>query len=407
MKQNIQNIKEIQFLLLNNIDLRFKRYLYGRIDFGQRLIGLAGPRGSGKTTLILQYLKENHVGNDAAIYFAADNVLFQAGDLFELAREFYLKQGGRLICIDEIHRYPNWNQELKNVYDAFPELKIIFSGSSSLDLVSGQHDLSRRGVIYKLPGLSFREYLVFNGYADHGSFGFTELTGHYREIAGKIAATPDILKYFGAYIRSGYYPFYKETGNDKLYYLQINNVVDKAIYEDIASFYRLKTENLAVFKSMLAYLATVTPGDFSINKLANSTGKNHATISEYLNILADTGLVRFLSSGKTGHALVRHAKKVFLDNTNLAAALGEMLGQGPEIGTQRELFVLNQLQNSGHLPVYTAKGDLAVDGYIFEIGGRNKNFSRLGDSARSFLALDDILIADKRKIPLYLFGFLY
>jgi uncharacterized protein len=407
MYQNIQNIKEIQFLLLEKVDLAFKRHIYDDIDFSQRLIGLVGPRGVGKTTLILQYIKEKYAGSEKALYFAADNVLFKKGDLFEFAREFYLKQGGRLLCVDEIHRYPDWNQELKNTYDAFPELKIIFSGSSSLDLVKGQYDLSRRGVIYKLSGLSFREYLAFSQNIIFESFTFKHLIDHYQEIAKNIASENDILKHFNDYLLSGYYPFWMETKNLKLYYLQINNTIDKAVYEDIGSFYKLKTENLIVFKNILAFLAGITPGSFSVNKLASSLGKNHATISEYLKILAEAGLIRFLAKGKGGHAQIRRAEKVFLDNTNLAAALGEALGLVPEIGTQRELFALNQLQAGGNMPVYTEKGDLAVDNYILEIGGRNKSFSQIGRDRNSFLVLDDILVADHRKIPLYLLGFLY
>ncbi|MBU2456897.1 AAA family ATPase, partial [Patescibacteria group bacterium] len=175
MDQNIQNIKQTQYILLNKIDLKFKRFLFDKIDFKQRLIGIIGPRGVGKTTLILQYLKEKHYQDDKAIYFLADNVLFNKGDLLELAREFYLKHSGRLMCIDEIHRYANWNQELKNIYDTLPDLKIIFSGSSSLNLIKGKYDLSRRGVIYNLPGFSFREYLLFQENINIQKFSLNKL----------------------------------------------------------------------------------------------------------------------------------------------------------------------------------------------------------------------------------------
>lgn len=407
MQINIQSIKETQYLLQDKISLSFKRSAYDRIDFKQRLIGIVGPRGVGKTTLILQYLKEKLNDDESSVYFLADLVLFQKGDLLELAREFCLKHGGRLICIDEIHRYENWNQELKNIYDTLPDLKIIFSGSSSLNLIKGKGDLSRRAIIYKLDGFSFREYLSFIHNINMPAYSLTYLIKNYRQISRQIMKTIDILKYFNEYLKQGYYPFFKETNNQQLYFQQINNTVDKTIYEDIAAFYRLKTQNLITFKQILNFLATSTPGEININKLANSLGKNHATIQEYLQILEETNLIRFLTLSKAGHALVRHTKKVFLDNTNLLQAINNNLGKAVEIGTVRELFVLNQLQNACYTPAFTAVGDLSVDDYTLEIGGKNKSEKQIKAVKNSFLVLDDILTADRGKIPLYLFGFLY
>ena len=407
MDQNIQNIRETQYILLQSQNLKFKRFLFDKIDFKQRLIGIIGPRGVGKTTLILQFLKEKHYKNESAIYFLADNILFKEGDLLNLARQFYLKHGGRIICIDEIHRYKNWNQELKNIYDTLPGMKIIFSGSSSLNLIKGKYDLSRRGVMYNLPGLSFREYLSFAKNIKIKKFTLNELIKNYKSISIDLMKNENILKYFNEYLIQGYYPFFKETKNKQLYFQQINNVIDKIIYEDIASFYNFKTQNLSVFKQILYFLATISPGEINANKLANSLNKTYATISEYLNILEEAGLIRFLSNNKTGHSLIRNAKKVFLDNTNLTKAINQNIGKSSNIGMIRELFILNQLQNTGHIPVYTVNGDFKVDDWTFEIGGKNKNTKQIKGIEKSFLVLDDILIADKNKIPLYLFGFLY
>lgn len=409
MNYNIQSIRETQHLLQNKVDLLFKRFIYQKIDFKQRLIGIVGPRGVGKTTLILQYLKQKHEQSQKALYVLADMVLLKKGDLYNLARKFYLNHGGRLICIDEIHRYVNWNQELKNIYDSLPNLKIIFSGSSSLNLIKGKGDLSRRGVIYNLPGLSFREYLIFTKKINNASvFTLNKLFKNYQNISIDLAKQiPDILKYFNAYLNSGYYPFFKETNNHQLYFQQINNIIDKTIYEDIANFYQLKTQNLITFKQILSFLATISPGEININKLANSLGKNHATISEYLSILEETGLIRFLTTSKSGHSLVRKSKKVFLDNTNLLQALNKNLGKTVQMGTKRELFVLSQLQNTGYCPAFIEKGDFLVNDFALEIGGKNKTKEQIKKIKKSFLALDDILIADYQKIPLYLFGFLY
>lgn len=407
MDQNIQNIRETQYILLQKQNLSFKRFLFNKINFKQRLIGIIGPRGVGKTTLILQYLKEKHYKNENAIYILADNIFLEKGDLLNLARQFYLKHGGRIICIDEIHRYKNWNQELKNIYDTLPNIKIIFSGSSSLNLIKGKYDLSRRGIMYNLPGLSFREYLSFAKNINIKNFSLNRLIKDYKNISIDLAKNENILKYFNEYLIQGYYPFFKETEDKQLYFQQISNVIDKIIYEDIASFYNLKTQNLSIFKSILYFLATISPGEINANKLANSLNKNYVTISEYLNILEETGLIRFLTNNKTGHSLIRQAKKVFLDNTNLIKAINQNIGKNSDIGMIRELFILNQLQNAGYIPVYITDGDFKVNDWTFEIGGKNKNTKQIKNIKKSFLVLDDILIADKNKIPLYLFGFLY
>lgn len=406
MDDNIQNIRQTQYVLLNKLDIGFKRFLYDKIDFKQRLIGIIGPRGVGKTTLILQYLKEKHYQDESAIYLLADNVLFKKGDLLNLAQEFYFKDGGRLMCIDEIHRYENWNQELKNIYDTLPELKIIFSGSSSLNLVRGKYDLSRRGITYNLAGFSFSEYLFFKYNINIESYTLNELIKNYKKISINLSKNKNILKYYNEYLIEGYYPFFYETNNRELYFQQINNIIDKIIYEDISSFYHLKTQNLIIFKQILHFLATISPGEISINKLASSLEKTHATISEYLEILEEANLVRFLTSNKSGHALVRYAKKVFLDNTNLLEAINNNLGKKSDIGYKRELFIINHLQNSGYIPAYTINGDFIVDGYTFEVGGKSKKKNQIKNIKNSFLVLDDIIIADEGKIPLYLFGFL-
>lgn len=406
MDNNIQNIRQTQYVLLDKLDIKFKRFLYNKIDFNQKLIGIIGPRGVGKTTLILQYLKEDYYKDDDVVYLLADTVLFKKGDLLNLAHEFYFKHGGRLMCIDEIHRYENWNQELKNIYDTLPELKIIFSGSSSLNLIKGKYDLSRRGITYNLAGFSFAEFLSFKHGIKTKLYTLNELIKNYKKISIELNKNKNILKYFNQYLVCGYYPFFYETNKRELYFQQINNIIDKIIYEDIASFYRLKTQNLIVFKQILHFLATISPGEISINKLADSLQKTHATISEYLEILYEASLVRFLTNNKTGHSLVRHAKKVFLDNTNLLKAISNNLGKKSDIGNMRELFIINHLQNSGYIPMYTINGDFLVGGYTFEIGGKSKNKNQIKNIKNSFLVLDDIIIADKNKIPLYLFGFI-
>lgn len=409
MTINIKNIQETQKILLNNQSVDFKRYLYDEIDFSQQLIGIIGPRGVGKTTLLLQYLKENFYKKNSseAVYFLADSVLFKKGDLLELARELHVERGVGLICVDEIHKFPNWNQELKNIYDSFPDLKIIFSGSSSIDLVKGRYDLSRRGVVYNLAGFSFREFLIFYKKMQFEKTDLKTILKNHQIMSKKFAPKDKILKYFKEYLKVGYYPFFNNTKNVFLYGDQIGNTIDKIVYEDIASIYKLKTNNLITFKQILYFFATITPGEININKLASSLGRNHATIAEYLNILQEAGLVRFLTNDRAGHMLVRHAEKIYLDNTNLLYAIGKIVGKKVEIGMVREIFFLNQLQAIGEIPCYTKNGDFSVGRTVFEIGGKNKTDEQIKNIKNSFLVLDNILYGDSKIIPLYLFGFLY
>ena len=407
MNYDIQKIRETQNLLLNQTSLDFKRFLFDRIDWAERMIGIVGPRGVGKTTLLLQYLKENYAGETEALYFAADNVLFKTGDLVELARDFYFNYGGRLICIDEIHRFPNWNQELKNIYDSFPDLKIIFSGSSSLNLVRGKYDLSRRVVIHYLPGLSFREYLSFRGYMDEKAISADELFKNYYKISVRLSQNNRLLKYFRQYLGRGYYPFFGQTGDEASYFYKIQNMIDKSIYEDIGGSYNLKTVNLITFKQILQFLVTINPGEVNINKLAKSLGRNFATIAEYVEILKESGLVRYLMSDRSGHAMVRRAEKIYPDNPDLVLAWNKDLGKKVSEGMLRELFVLNQLQNSGNKPSFTSTGDFALGRKVIEVGGKNKDKHQISGHPDSYLVLDNILTAEKGKIPIYLFGFLY
>jgi len=404
MHELIAQLRDTQKILLDATDIAFKRFLYSQIDFSQRLIGIVGPRGVGKTTLILQYVKEHYRDSDKALYLLADSVLFRRGDLLTLAREFYFRHEGELICIDEIHRYENWNQELKNVYDTLPGLKVIFTGSSSLNLVKGKYDLSRRGVLYQLPGLSFREYLALSKGMAVDVLPSDKLLRDPPAASSRLASRT-ILKEFSEYLEVGYYPFFRETRMRNLYYQQVLTTIDKVVYEDIASCYQLKTENLTAFKQILSFLATISPGEVNVHKLARSIGKNDATAAAYLEIMREAGLVRFLSSNKAGHALVRHAKKVFVDNPNLLFAMNHAMGKQTELGTLRELFALNQLQNAGSVPLYTNEGDIEVDGMVFEIGGKGKRARPT--QKNSYRVLDDILAADRTTIPLYLFGFLY
>jgi uncharacterized protein len=402
----IKTLKDIQQLLIQETKTDFQRFLLKKINFKLRLIGIVGQRGVGKTTLILQYLKQISHKHRNFLYLSADNTFLKEGDLLQLAWDFYFNEGGRLLCIDEIHRYQNWNQELKNIYDTFPDLRVIFSGSSSIDLVKGKYDLSRRAFLYHLPGLSFREFLLYHKGIKHAPITLQSLLKDPQKNVQQFGSK-HILMHFKEYLQQGYYPFGLETNDRILFYQQVSSLIDKAIHEDIASFYKLKTGNLNTFKEILSFLALTSPGTVNVHKLSNSLKKNNSTVAHYLDILQEASLIRYLTNDRYGHAFIRNAKKVFLENPNMFYALSSLLGKPENVGTIRELFMLNQLENAGYIPLYSQKGDLTVKNTTFEVGGKNKTWGKFEKKKNNYLVLDDILVGEKNIIPLYLFGFLY
>ncbi|MCK5459998.1 ATP-binding protein [Candidatus Parcubacteria bacterium] len=392
--------------------LSHKKEIYSRNIFNDfvldgRIIGVVGPRGVGKTTFLLEYAKKNYQNSKKALYISADDPYFLNNTLIDCAQSFINDYDGELMFIDEIHRYKNWNQELKNIYDFFPGLKIIFSGSSSINLIKGKYDLSRRAIIYHLNGFSFREFLEYKLKIKLKNYTIDKLIKDNVLISKQLLKIPKILGYFKEYLQIGYYPFAFEFKKIDNIYNATENIINKAIYEDIASFYNLKTENLIIFKKLLFFLATISPGEININKLSNSLQKDNKTIMEYLQILSDAGFIRFLLNNKKGHSFVRSIEKIYIDNTVLLYAINSYLGKQVQIGLAREVFICNQLKNAGCKIFYAKNGDITNDKYTFEIGGKNKNRKQIKDIKNSYLVLDDIIIGGENKIPLYLFGFFY
>ncbi|KKP67578.1 MAG: hypothetical protein UR66_C0013G0021 [Candidatus Moranbacteria bacterium GW2011_GWE1_35_17] len=396
--------------LLKSLKTVKKRYLYEKIDFSQKMIGIIGQRGVGKTTIMLQFLKEKN-SPEKTIYLTADDIYFSQNTLKATIETLYRDYGFRIFCIDEIHKYKNWNQELKNIYDLLSEIKVVFSGSSSLDVLAGAYDLSRRATLYQLNGLSFREFIEFKNGIILKPFSLEELLDKYKKYSVQISAQIEVLKLFKEYISFGYYPYFLE-GSREAYELKMKNVLDKTIYEDIANLNNIKTENLPYFKKILAFLASIPPGEINVNKLASNLGLAFETAEVYMDILYRISLVRYLLKDKTGYKLIRKSAKVFLDNTNLAIYLNKELGLDENHGVLRELFILNQLQNCKQ-KIYASegKGDFLLklkdNKIILEVGGRSKDFKQISKISNAYLVLDGLEIAQNNKIPLWLFGFLY
>ena len=392
--------------LLNATQYKYHRYIYKNFNTENRLTGLIGPRGTGKTTLLLQYIKEKMDDLDECIYISVDNIYFSNNLLINFVNELYEDYGIRYYYLDEIHKYPNWNQELKNIYDSYPDIKVIFSGSSSIDLIKGTYDLSRRGVLYKMGGMSFREYLLFNNIANITPVTFDQIINNRNEIEEKTAGIKRLKGHFKDYLKQGYYPFYME---DKISYNQkLLNVIEKIVYEDISNFYNLKTENLLNFKKILAYLTTIPPGEVNKNSIAKNIRLDYKTIQNYINILYETGLIELVKINKSGSNILKPTEKIYLDNPNLYSAIIEEIGYKLNPGTIREIFFIKMIKNSGNKIYYSKIGDFEVNNKIFEIGGKNKGKKQIKKVLKNaYLVKDDILYGSKYEIPLYLFGFLY
>ncbi len=397
-------LKETFERLMADVSLKTKRGLYQNFQPG-RLTGLSGPRGVGKTTLMLQYIKEYLYHDRKVFYFSADAVYFQQTTLIEYINELYKFEGRRIFFIDEIHQYKNWVQELKNIYDSFPDVKVLFSGSSMLDLIEGGHDLSRRVNMYHLPGLSFREYLLFAENIELPVVPFKDLLQNPEHYA-RLGLIEKILGHFRTYIEVGYYPFVFEEPST--YHERVMRIIKKIIFEDIPNRYDLKTANLYLFKKLLGYLASIPPGETNTNSIAKHVGVAHQTIEHYLHILESVGLVHLLYPYEGGGLHLRKPQKIFVHNTTLMHTLQAFVGRDLYKGTLRELYFIQALRDANQSLFYSKNGDFRANDHIFEIGGKNKKGRQLeGSELPGIIVKDDVLTPRKNTIPLFYFGFLY
>ena len=400
-----ENIISTYRRLLKSTNYNTHRYLFTTFNMNSRLTGLVGPRGTGKTTLLLQFIKEK-IDIKGSIYVSLDNIYFTQTKLIDLVDDLYEINGIRNFFFDEVHKYPKWNQELKNIYDSYPNINIVFSGSSSMDLIKGTYDLSRRGKLFKLGGMSFREYLEFRLDINLRNYNLNEILENPDPLIEEISGIERIKGHFLEYLDSGYYPFFFE--DEENYHQKIMNIIDKTIYEDISNYYRLNTENLVNFRKILSYLATIPPGQLNRNSISKHIGLDNKTIENYLNILNETGLVCMIKENKAGSGLLKTTEKIYLDNSNLYKTIIQEIGFEYRKGTVREIFFIKMLQNSGEKVYYSRIGDFRVRDYNFEIGGKGKQKKQIKENLQnSYLVKDDIIYATGNEIPLYLFGFLY
>ena len=379
----------------------YHRPLYGTLDWDDRLVCIKGAKGTGKTTLMLQFLKEHPEELEKSIYVSLDNLWFANHSPLEVV-DWLHNNGGTRLLLDEVHHFKSWQTLIKNIYDDYPKLKIIYSGSSMMKLNAEGGDLSRRQRQYELKGLSFREYLAFEGVATFSTVGLDELLRNHRKIARSVVSKLPVLRYFKNYLKSGYYPFYKSARNG--YHDRIAQVVKQTLERDWPETEEVTLATIKKTEKMLMILAASCPQVPNMNELYDELETDRNQGMKMLAALERAGLLSLLSSKTANLGNMSRPDKIYCDNTNLMSALSPVVN----VGTIRETFFLNQLKTSGHLVVYPPKGDFKVDGkFLFEIGGKGKTFKQIADLPDSYVVNDDTEIGLGNKIPLWLFGFLY
>lgn len=402
----IERFFNIQKEVEKSVSLDFQRYLMAEIDFEERLIGIVGARGTGKTTLLLQHYKKNFSSPKECLYISADNIYVVSEGLFNIA-EYFFRYGGKVLLIDEIHKYPDWARELKNIYDSFPAKKIVFSGSSMLDIVKGKADLSRRTLIYHLKGLSFREYLGISGQVSPAPLALQDIIEDHICAANDLAGRVEVLKYFREYLEKGYYPYFIESPRETNYFNKLNNALEKILYEDIPSVFNIKVSSVPLLKRLIYLVASSFPFQLNIEGLSNDLKISRETLYSYIEYLEKAGFFNLLYSGTAGKRIVRKPLKIYLENSNLIYLIHRMTGFEYEVGTVREAFFLNQVKHK-HRVFGGSRADFVVDEkYVFEVGGRSKRAKQVDLSAGEFLVKDGIEIGSFQTIPLWLFGLLY
>ena len=400
--KDVQRLLEISDRLVRGTSLAFKRQLHSAINWDNRLLCIKGAKGTGKTTLVLQLIKENNPkSNGKALYVSLDGIWFAAHSLLDLA-DWHWKHGGTHLFLDEVHHMKPWQMLVKNMYDSYPEMHIAYTGSSMLRLESEGGDLSRRQVPYFLPVLSFREYLQFEGVLDVEALSLGEVLENHREIASDICGKIRVFEHFPKYLSHGCYPFYKEGVAE--FALRLGAIVNQILELDYPAIDAVSPVTITKAKKMLAILAESVPQTPRMAQLYRELETDRNQGLKILKALERAGLLQLLSAEKATLKNMSRPDKILLDNVNLMHALA------PEVvaGCARETFALNQLRSAGHLVTYPSQGDFLVDGkYLFEVGGAGKGFDQIRDLPNSFVLADGIEIGIGSKIPLWLLGFLY
>lgn len=379
----------------------FIRSIMDTIEWNARLVGIKGARGVGKTTLMLQYIKLHYPADQTALYVSLDDIWFSDHKLVDLTSQF-VKRGGRHLFLDEVHKYPNWAQELKNIYDDYPSLRVVFTSSSLLEILNARADLSRRAVTYDMQGLSFREYLNMNRQTNINALELKDILENTLELSQQINAQINPLQHFQEYLKNGYYPFYREA--PVLYYSKLEEIINMTLEIELPLLRGIDIAYITKLKQLLLIISESVPFVPNVSKLSERIGLNRTTFMSYLFYLQEAKLTRHIFKNANGISKLQKPDKIFLENTNLIYTLSP--GNVNE-GNLRETFFANQVGYQHQLD-YSEQSDFLVDGkYTFEIGGSNKGTQQIKDLPDARTVADDLSYGIGNKIPLWMFGFLY
>ena len=378
---------------LEQVSSTFHRYMYGQVSWEARMFGLVGPRGVGKSTMILQYIKE-HRNERRMFYVTADHLYFSSHTLVDMVDEF-AKEGGEQIFIDEIHKYPDWSRELKQIYESHPDVKVGFTGSSVLDIYKGSADLSRRAPVFFMQGLSFREYLMLFHHIEMPAYTLSQVLDH----QAKVPNVSHPLPLFHDYLQRGYYPF----ANEGDFALRLRQVLNQTMEVDIPLYAGMNASTGRKLKKLLAVIAQSVPFKPVMDSIASVVGVSRNVLPDYFLYMEQAGMIGQLRDDTGGIRGVGKVEKVYLDNTNLAYVLG---GSSTDIGNIRETFFYNQMRVTSEV-TSSRISDFEIDGKTFEVGGKGKGKKQIADAKEGYVVKDDIEMGANNIIPLWAFGLTY
>ena len=397
----MEYLRKKHIYLINETGLDFQRYLLNQLPWDEKLVGIKGSRGVGKTTLLLQYIKQTYGLSENALYISLDDLYFSENKLTDFVADFVAK-GGEHLFVDEVHKYKTWSVELKNIYDAYSKLKVVFTGSSLLEMLNSRSDLSRRALVYNLQGMSFREFLNFYHKTDFKPVTLEGIIKNHIETALIITGKTKVLKHFTNYFRVGYFPFY--NNDEILYYKRLQEIINMIIEIELPLLRNTDISIIGKIKQLLYVMSLSVPFKPNISALANKIKVTRKTLLEYLHYLSDANVLKELHKDSFVISLLQKPEKIFFENTNFLYAIKNT---EPNIGNIRETFFYNQVSQN-HKVNYSEIGDFLIDDkYIFEIGGKQKTKKQILKIDNAYIASDNTELGYENKIPLWLFGFLY
>jgi len=401
-KSIMEQLFKLFYKQLERVSVDFKRYLYNEIRWQNRLIAIIGSRGSGKTTLLLQYIKLNFKEfNGEVLYVSLDNLWFSTHNLLDLADEFH-KMGGKALFLDEVHNYQGWSREIKNIYDSYPDLKIVFTGSSLLEIHKGEADLSRRVITYHLHGLSLREFIEFEYGIKLDVLSFDDIIKDHTKHALSVVNKIKPIVAFNEYLRYGYFPYYKE--DKEMYHSKLMTTLNTIVEMDLPATEQIDYYSIVKIKKLFSILSTLVPYTPNITQLSKDVDTTRVSIMNYLHYLDKAQAIILLNKESEGIKQMSKPEKIYLGNTNYAFALG---GENTNTGSVRESFFMNQVSVRNKV-VFSEDVDFKVaDKYFVEVGGKNKSSKQIAGHDNAFIAMDNIETGYNKVIPLWLFGLMY